>query len=275
MALSEDNIMVNGLWIGSELSSMELLTINSFLAHGHRFRLWLYDEMGHDLPPGVEVMDANAIIPSERVFHYRNTDQFGHGKGSVSGFSDIFRYKLLYDHGGWWVDMDVTCLQPLQAESPYYFRSHHSLMLVGNVLKCPKGSEVMLRSYDEANGRIDENNTDWHGPINILVGNVKELGLQHHIIDGHSMQDHWNQVKKHVFTHRKPDKNWWFIHWMNEEWRLRQMDKEDFMIASTYGQLLLQYGLAKDDSGPLHRIMNTGRFALGRYVDSAKEVFRK
>ncbi|MBL0171623.1 MAG: hypothetical protein IPP90_12990 [Gemmatimonadaceae bacterium] len=42
-----------------------------------------------------------------KYFHIRS----GFGQGSVSGFSNFFRYRLLHDRGGWWVDTDVVCLR--------------------------------------------------------------------------------------------------------------------------------------------------------------------
>ena len=95
---SEEN-KVNALWIGKQLSKLELLTLHSFIAHGHSFKLWLYDELENDLPESIEIGDASVIIPREKVFSYRNQNSFGHGKGSYAGFSDIFRYKLLHEHG--------------------------------------------------------------------------------------------------------------------------------------------------------------------------------
>jgi len=265
MNLGEDNLVVNGLWIGNRLSNLELLTIKSFLAHGHQFRLWLYDELEHELPEGVQMMDASEIIPKERVFRYKEGNQFGHGKGSVSGFSDIFRYKLLYENGGWWVDMDVTCLRPLNIESDYYFRPHHELLLVGNVMKCPKGSELMKRCYEEANQEVDENNTDWHKPIEILVRNVENLNLKEFILVDHSMQDRWDEVRLFLYSGKELDPSWWFIHWMNEEWRSKGLDKNDFMIVSTFGQLLLKYNLVKDEFDTIERIKNRIRFAYKRF----------
>ena len=264
--MQEENITVNGLWIGTRLSNLELLTVKSFQAHGHRFMLWLYDELEHDLPEGTERMDATLIIPREKIFRYSNSNQFGHGKGSVSGFSDIFRYKLLSDYGGWWVDMDVTCLKPLDVETPYYFRPHHELLLVGNVMKCPRGSELMKKCYEEASMEVHADNTDWHKPIEILASNVEQLHLQHFIRDGHSMEDHWNQIRRFLYQKTKLDSAWWFVHWMNEEWRSKALDKNDFMINSAYGQLLVKHGLVEDNFGTFHRMKNTIRFVFKRFL---------
>jgi hypothetical protein len=103
--------IVHGLWINGNMTSLELLTIHSFIDHGYEFHFWTYNQSIQDLPQSVLLKDANEIIPTKEVFQYSNENQFGHGKGSYAGFSDIFRYKLLYEYGGWWTDMDITCLK--------------------------------------------------------------------------------------------------------------------------------------------------------------------
>ena len=75
------NKNIHGLWIGSKLSSIELLCINSFIANGHKFHLWVYEDLENILPEAVILEDASKIIPKEEVFYYKNSNQYGHGKG--------------------------------------------------------------------------------------------------------------------------------------------------------------------------------------------------
>ncbi|PLX06549.1 MAG: hypothetical protein C0596_14555 [Marinilabiliales bacterium] len=219
-----ENITVNALWIGKKLMPTELLTIRSYIDHGHKFVLWAYDNIETTLPDGLIIKDASDVIPKERVFNYKNSNQFGHGKGSYAGFSDIFRYKLLYEYGGWWTDMDVTCLKPLDFEEGYVFRTHHSLPMVGNVMKCPAGCELMKKCFDEASEKVDENNTDWHLPIEILVNNVIDLGLEKYIRE-FSNPDSWNLIRKFLKKGHSIPENWYIIHWVNEEWRRNKIPK--------------------------------------------------
>ena len=216
---------INGLWIGGKLSNIELLCIKSFLMNGHRFVLWTYDELDNELPEGLVIRDAGQIIPKEEVFQYRHKNQFGHGKGSYAGFSDIFRYKLLYEYGGWWADMDITCLKPLDFPAPYVFRTHHNLKVVGNIMKCPPGSELMLRCYEQANTAVDANNRDWHKPIQILNDAIEEFGLQQYIIEM-SNRDSWNDVRKMITHGRKIPGHWYVIHWINVEWPRNGINKD-------------------------------------------------
>lgn len=241
--LLEENEIVHGLWIGDTLSHLEMLTIHSFINCGHSFHLWTYGKISNALPAGATLRDANEIIPEEKVFRYKYANKFGHGKGSVSGFSDIFRYKLLYEKGGWWVDMDVTCLQPLNFTEPYFFRKHHDLRMVGNVMKCPPGSELMLSCYNEASREITATNTDWHKPIEILNKYVFAYGLENYIYEGLSNEDKWDQIKPFIRKKKPFPEAFFFVHWMNEEWRSRNIDKNDMRYRSTLGELLFRYGL--------------------------------
>lgn len=242
-ALTEENKHVNALWIGSRLSKIELLTLQSFVDHGHVFHLWLYDEIENELPDGIVLENANEIIPREKVFRYKHVNKYGHGKGSVSGFSDIFRYKLLYEKGGWWTDMDVTCLKPLNSSTPYFFRKHHELEMVGNVMKCPPHSALMLACYEEALREVDENNTDWHKPIEILNKHVFANNLQQYIFHDASNADLWNEIVEFVIGTKKIPGSYFFIHWMNEEWRSREIDKNNFRFRSVLGESMINAGL--------------------------------
>lgn len=255
------NKIVNSLWIGTVLSKIELLTIHSFLAAGHSFKLWTYEPIETPLPIGVEICDANTIVSNDKVFAYKNTNAFGHGKGSVAGFSDIFRYKLLYDHGGWWVDMDVTCLKPLNFDAPYFFRNHHHLEVVGNVMKCPAKSELMLRCYEEAIQTIDEHNTDWHKPIEILNRFIEILDLKKHIVKEVSNPDHWDITSKYILDKGEVPPIWFFIHWQNEEWRSRKIDRTVFYYRSSLALLLAKYGLYELPTTYMDKAINWFRFS--------------
>ena len=55
------NKIIQGLWIGPELSVMEQLSIASFLRNGHEYHLYVYDELKH-VPSGTILKDANQNI---------------------------------------------------------------------------------------------------------------------------------------------------------------------------------------------------------------------
>jgi hypothetical protein len=93
-------------WHGEALSPYELFCLKSFIACGYAVDLYTYD-VNLVVPAGVRVCDAAELASRDEVFVYQSE---GLGKGSPSAFSNYFRYKLLAEKGGWWIDTDVVCL---------------------------------------------------------------------------------------------------------------------------------------------------------------------
>jgi mannosyltransferase OCH1-like enzyme len=135
--------IIQGLWIGPELSVMERLSVASFLAHGHEYHLYVYDDVRR-VPAGAVVRDANEILPSSMIFQYTR-------EKSYAGFANFFRYKLLLERGGWWADSDVVCLRPFSFPGEYVFASEIDRgVQVANtgVIKAPAGSRAMAYAWE-------------------------------------------------------------------------------------------------------------------------------
>src|SRR5437870_1345057 len=103
-ARADTNKIVQGLWIGPELSVMEQLSVASFMRNGHEYHLYVYDDV-KNIPAGTVIKDASEILPASRIFQYKHFPTY-------AGFSNFFRYKLLLERGGWWIDTDTVCLKP-------------------------------------------------------------------------------------------------------------------------------------------------------------------
>jgi hypothetical protein len=123
---------------------MERLSIASFLANGHSYHLYVYDDVKH-VPAGAILEDAEAIVPASMIFKYKAAD-------SYAGFSNYFRYKLLLDRGGWWVDTDVVCLRPFDFEGEYVFVSEVTgsgmEVITSAVIKAPADSQLMRFAWE-------------------------------------------------------------------------------------------------------------------------------
>jgi hypothetical protein len=258
----KENIAVHGLWIGKYLSVVELLCVNSFIANGHEFHLWVYETPEASLPSALILEDANSIVSSEMVFSYRNKNQFGHGKGSFAGFSDIFRYQLLYKFGGWWTDMDVICLKPLDFSQPYVFRTHHDFAVVGNIMKCPSGSELMKNCFQKATTTVNAENSDWNLPIKILNDEIVAQKLQDYIVE-FTNRDSWMYVRKLLLRNVKIPESWKALHLVNEEWRRNRIDKTAIPRFSYLGKIIRSYNL-ETDSGFLKVFRNYFRITFPR-----------
>lgn len=134
------NKVIQSLWIGDSLSTMEQLCINSFLQNGHDFHLYVYSCISN-IPRGTILLDANQIIPNRLIFK----DSFG----TFASFADWFRFKLLYLKGGWWTDMDSICLKYFNIPTEYCFAteylSENDQTNVYNIcnLKAPPRAEIL------------------------------------------------------------------------------------------------------------------------------------
>jgi hypothetical protein len=96
------SIKFKTLWIGSELSLFERACLSSFVKLDQSIELFAYEEL--KVPKGVLLRDASKIIPKDQVRKNVRRD-------SYSTFSDLFRYEMLRQEGGCWVDTDVILLK--------------------------------------------------------------------------------------------------------------------------------------------------------------------
>lgn len=220
------------------------LTIHSYVNKGHTFYLWRYKPTSEVLPKGVIVKDANEIIPEEEIFRKKESDpKFGLGKNSLGTFSDIFRYKLLYEYGGWWTDMDITCLKALNFKEEYYFRKHPILPMIGNVMKCPPKSKVMRQAYQVTQQKCNAQTVDWLLTNKMLNETISDYQLQGFIQDGHSNAESFIELEKFIFDTSPLPSNWFYLHWMNEEWRTRNLSPYQVIKNSTLAQLMKKYNI--------------------------------
>jgi hypothetical protein len=86
------------------MTGYEVTCLKSFVDHGHRVIVYAYDPQ--QVPDLFEAADAESVMPGDQIFYYDN----GPGKGSISAFSNLFRYALCATFGDWWIDTDVVCL---------------------------------------------------------------------------------------------------------------------------------------------------------------------
>lgn len=108
---NKGNSVIQGLWVGDSITDLHRLCVESFIKNGHCFVLYTYGSVSN-LPDGVVIKDARKIIPENLIYQYG---------GSYAGFSDLFRNKLLYVHGGWYVDLDIFCLKPFDVNAEMVF----------------------------------------------------------------------------------------------------------------------------------------------------------
>jgi hypothetical protein len=122
---------VNMFWHGGPLPPLAWACMRSFARLGHRLRVFSYHDLA--LPDGVAHADAGDILDADgRLEDYK----------AIADFSDIFRYKLLHEQGGWWVDTDVFCLAGDLPPEPYSWAEQEAGIINNAILKFPAGDPL-------------------------------------------------------------------------------------------------------------------------------------
>lgn len=219
----EMNKVIQGLWIGPELSVMEQLSLASFLLNGHEYHLYVYDEL-RNVPAGTVLKDANEILPSSQIFQYKQ-------QASYAGFANFFRYKLLLERGGWWADTDNICLKPFDFPEQHVFATEICRgleVMTSGIIKAPIGSEAMGHAWDVCRNK-DPQQLVWGetGP-SLVAEAVSKFSLEHyaqsHRVFCPLAYADWHRVLEPE-TELAIDAGSYAIHLWNEMWRANSQNK--------------------------------------------------
>ena len=217
------NDVIQGLWVGNELSVMEQLSIASFLRNGHAYHLYVYEDV-KNIPSGTTIKDGNEILPAARIFQYKQ-------QASYAGFSNFFRYKLVLERGGWWVDTDTICLRPFDFEAEYVFSSEFAMgeeFINSGIFKASAGSEVMSYAWRVCEAKDPERIVWGETGPRLMAAAVREFSLERYTqppevfcpigyADWHKVLEPNADLK---LTARS-----YAIHLWNERWRAARQDK--------------------------------------------------
>jgi mannosyltransferase OCH1-like enzyme len=245
--------VVQSLWIGNRLSAMEKAAIASFVANGHDYHLYCYEDV-QGVPRGVTLKDGNAILPESRLFPYSD----GFAKGSYAAVSNAFRYKLLLERGGWWVDTDVVCLRPFDLADERLWASERAdpprdLIVSTCVIKAPPGDPLMAWAWQRCQA-VDVTKVTFGqlGP-RLLQAGLDALGVHRY-------------MRPHTFFCPIPFYEWarvldpadqcllgpevYGIHLWNQMWSANGVDKNGvFPAGSLFERLKRRYLTTGSDAG--------------------------
>lgn len=236
------NRTVRSLWVGPQLSTMEQLSIASYLFHGHEFHLYVYGDVA-GIPKGTVVKDAQEIVPESEIGKFL----------SLANFSDWFRYHLLFKKGGWWVDLDTVCLWPFDFEEEHVFvEQHPDDRTVDHIcagwIKAPVGSSVIRWCIEECR-LVDWKTMEWSvlGP-NLITKAVKRFHLPYqpwHLFNPlPKIQSFINgaaQIPEACFSVHLGQSAWSGV------WTGKETDKDaSYLPESIYEQLKRKYLLCSD-----------------------------
>jgi hypothetical protein len=214
----------------------------------------------------VRLRNAGKVLPRDRVFLH----QKGRESGSVSGFSNLFRYKLLYDRGGWWVDADVICRSAAVPQAETFFALESPGFVGSAVLRLPERSELaaeLLRLATAAGTGIRWGQT---GP-KLLTKVVNEMDCVKAAANSYAAfpihySEHWKLVTaaaRPEVEHRVAESP--FVHLWNEMFRrdqsldLGRPEPDSFMDA------IYRQHVERQATGLTDRLRSAGqqlRFAL-------------
>lgn len=245
---------IHYFWVGERFTAMELLTFRSCHKQQHQPVVWCYEAI-HNAPPYVTLANAADLLPRETFEHYRDNLQL-----PLANISDIFRYALLHEVGGYYSDTDVIIMRNLDTipEEEFFcstFEYGWGECANGCFMKIKAGSqaaralvaECQLRLAEiEARGRNDIHYCHlWPFVVQKCAGElpVKTLGY-----------DYFNPISwkwvKELIVYKKPNrkfllktkirkllprfeargygltKNTYAIHLCNEMWKQNGIDKD-------------------------------------------------
>ena len=176
-------MIIQSLWYGNELSVLEILSIKSFLKF-HSFHLYVYSNINNIntiKSKNFKVLDGNKILDLKKLKLNYN----------VLPFSDLFRYKLLYEKGGIWIDSDMICIKKFNFKDKYIFSSEKTIqkgayrnrnhLFVPNigVLKAPKKSKFYKELYDKCIKKLKINSNLMF--MNILKKQITEYNFEKYV----------------------------------------------------------------------------------------------
>jgi hypothetical protein len=99
--------------------------------------------------------DAATVLPESAVFRHRD----GVAKGSLATFSNIFRYELLYTHGGWWADLDMVAVSADWPSADIVLARQDANLINCAVLKFPATHAAMAEARARCAARLE--NPSW------------------------------------------------------------------------------------------------------------------
>lgn len=121
----------------------------SMRAAGHPVKVWSYSPQKLEFlrPHGVELSSADDIVPRSLF------EKIMVGSG-IRYFSDVFRYAVLYEYGGLWMDSDVILLRPFPFCGEHFFNlqwrsgSKNEHFVCGNVIFAKRYSRHLRNLYE-------------------------------------------------------------------------------------------------------------------------------
>jgi len=172
---------INCVWIGDELSIMELLSIKLAQKLGYVVNIWSNNKFDN-LPNGVIHHNLpNDILPPTTFQGIPLASIPNGGIGSLSHWSDYFAFTILKNDGGYWMQLDFAMLKRVETEKSYIFTGLGNDLISPVFMKIPPNSEFAkeLSEILMPKVKIGFKNEDWGSAMSMM----HNCALKHKIYD--------------------------------------------------------------------------------------------
>lgn len=116
--------------------------LRSFVRHGHEILLHCYDRP-KDAPDGIKFFDARNLMNENEIIRHKAT-------GSLALVANLYRYRIMKNDMGPYVDCDVYCVRPFNF-SEYMFGYESNYKINNAVLNMPRDCQLLDRLLEAAN----------------------------------------------------------------------------------------------------------------------------
>lgn len=130
-------------WSGPPLSLLEQMCLQSWVAFGATVDLFTHDSvttmeaqlrsaLPHHICRHIRVLEGDLVLPKSAKFNYKGPVPKSKRADAFTAlpFSDLFRYEMLRQRGGIWMDLDIVLIRPIPAailRQPYFFVSERTM----------------------------------------------------------------------------------------------------------------------------------------------------
>jgi hypothetical protein len=167
--------------------------------------------------------------------------------GSVAGFSNLFRYTLIHEQGGWWTDTDLCYVNGFHTEPAEMFFAEPSpggeFRVANALFKTPPGSAVLryclARFAEKDLTRIVHGET---GP-SLLTCSILACEKQSAVLaPGAIFPVSWWEYERLFFDEERSIDGWSTVHFWNAMLDSNKVDKNaTFPERSAFEQLKRKY----------------------------------
>ncbi len=143
---SKDFIDINFFWSGDNFDYLNFLTIKSHLKVGHNVIIHLHGNTPKS-KYWEKVLTLNVII--KNADDIINITNFIDNGGNFRTASSLWRFKFLYEFGGWYSDCDALALKQWPNHTSWVLCSGYRDLISTGVLKTPANEKMFLYMIDK------------------------------------------------------------------------------------------------------------------------------